>query len=171
MSRIKPEHNPSAQPRRVEWISVVALVLIYGTCLVNAGIALDFTRGVKGPRPDSLEQRYSDFRELLDGEARIAYVSDRTVWFVGARFALVPTILDISFVDYRLEDNSITGYDLQAMVNASISDPPLVVLCEFSSGKTFDGFLDELSAAAIERGIQLEVTHRAGSRGLLTVGG
>ena len=149
----------------------MGLLLIYGVCLVNAGIAVNFTRRLDGPRPESLHRRYGDLRQQLDGVARAAYISDSPVHFLGARYALVPTILDISYIEFRPEGRSITGYRFGAMADAALSDPPLQVLCEFSSSDRFLSFVDDLSAAAAERGLRVEVTQRAGSMGLLTVGG
>jgi len=152
-------------------VVAVALFLVYGICLVNAGIAIDFTRRLNGPRPEALEQRYGDLRILLDDVKRVAYISDSAAYLLGARYALAPTILDISSIEFRREDSSITGYRLDAIVEDALSDPPLQVLCEFDSAVGFRSFADDLSAAAAHRGLRVEVTHRAASMILLSVGG
>ena len=156
---------------RADWVAAVALVLIYGVCLVNAGIAIDFTRRLAGPRPESLERRYGDLRTRLDGVARVSYISDSTAYFLGARYALVPTILDISHIDFQREDRSIAGYRLDAIIGEALSNPPLRVLCEFDSPEGLDAFVDGLSTAAASRGLRVEAIYRDGPLCLLSVGG
>ena len=171
MNRTEAEQHSSSATSRVGWVSAAVLLVIYGVCLVNAGIAIDFTRRLNGPRPESLDRRYGDIRQQLDGVERVAYASDSTNRFLGARYALAPTILDISYIELRREDRSITGYRLDAIADEAQSDPPLRVVCDFSSSDSFSTFVDDLSAVAAERGLRVEVTQRAGSIGLLSVGG
>lgn len=171
MSRNESEPGHRGAPVRAGWVVAVALVLVYGVCLVNAGISIGFTRRLAGPRPESLEQRYGELRNRLDGVARVSYISDSTAYFLGARYALVPTVLDISHIDFRKEDRTIVGYHLDAMVDDASFGPPLRVLCEFDDPRGLDAFVDRLTAAASRRGLRVEEMHRVGSMSLLSVGG
>lgn len=171
MNRKGPEPDPGALSVRCDWTVAVALVLIFGVCLVNAGIAIDFTRRLAGPQPESLERRYGDLRSRLVGVARVCYISDQTAYFLNARYALVPTILDIRHVDFRREDRSIVGYHLDAIVDEAFSNPPLQLLCEFDDPEGLGEFVDGLSTAAARRGLRVETTYRDGRLTLLSVGG
>lgn len=171
MNRSGPEPDPGATSVRTDWTTAVALVLIYGVCLVNAGVAIDFTRRLAGTQPESLERRYGDLRIRLDGVERVCYITDKTVNFLNVRYALVPTIIDIGHIDFRREDRSIVGYHLDAIVDEALSDPPLQILCEFDDPDGLGGFVDGLSTAAARRDLRVETTYRSGRLTLLSVGG
>jgi hypothetical protein len=154
----------------VDLVVVAAVAAVYVVCLVNVVIGVVATNGLDGPTVESLERRYGDLKRHLDGVARVAYVSDDGTYFLGARYALVPTILDIRYVELRPDSLSVVGFDHEAIVEDALLEPGLKVVCEFKRPIGLAAFEDELSLAAKVRGLEVARMYRSGGLGLLAVG-
>ncbi|MCU0302701.1 MAG: hypothetical protein MUC56_01405 [Thermoanaerobaculales bacterium] len=150
-------------------VAMVAATLL--ACLVNTVIAVGLTRRLDGPQPSALEDRYGDLRPRLAGVARVAYVSDARWRFLEARYALVPTVLDPRFVEIDETARTIAGFRVEAMAEAAVDGPALVVLFDFDRRARLDALLLELEDAARRRGLVLRVAFTDGRVTLLEIGG
>jgi len=145
--------------------------IIIAVCVVNVGFAIRYSNPAKGPRAHDLTRRYSELHTRLAETSRVAYVSDNTANFVGARFALAPVVLDISYVDFRLGDRVISKFDLDDLVENAANDRPVDVVGDFSDPKRLEAFVRELRGTAAPRNVEVVVSWRRDGLILLVVGG
>jgi hypothetical protein len=156
-----------ARRRAVLGLVVVAVFLV---CLINAVIAVEFTRRLDGPQPGDLEERYGGLREELADVVRVAYISGDRWRFLNARYALAPTSLDPGFVDLDLDERTIVGFDLEGLAGHAAANPPLLVLCDFGNRLALTAFVDDLAAEIEMAGLELEVVDGGDGLALLSVG-
>jgi len=145
--------------------------IIIAVCVVNVGFAIRYSDPAKGPKVHDLTRRYSEIRTRLAETSRVAYVSDNTANFVGARYALAPVVLDIRYVDFRLGDRVITKFDLDGLVENAVNDRPVEVVGDFSDPRRLEAFVRELRGAAKPRNVEVVVRWRRNGLILLVVGG
>lgn len=103
--------------------------------------------------------------------ARVAYLSDNTGSFVGARFALAPVVLDIRYVDYRLGDRVVSSFDFDGLVEHAANNGRLEVVGDFSDPTRLRACVRELRRAARARDVEVVVRWRRDGLILLSVGG
>lgn len=145
--------------------------IVIAVCVVNVGFAIRFSDPARGPRADDLTRRYGELHTRLAETTRVAYLSDNTESFVGARFALAPVVLDIRFVDFRLGDRVVSSFDLDGLLDSAVNDPPAEVIGDFSDPARLRAFVRELRRAARARGIEVVVKWRRDGLILLSVEG
>jgi len=139
-----------------DWMVIGVLAFVYVICLVNAGVAVGFVRGLDGLTPEHLERRYGELRPHLEGVARLVYVTDDAWRFLNARYALAPTVFDHRYVTPGVDGRTIVKVDLPAIVE-SCERGPLIVLADFGNVKGSRSFVDDLSDTAGERGLTVGI--------------
>lgn len=164
----RPKVDAAARTRVV---AGVVLVAIFIGCLINAVVAVDFTRRLDGPQPGDLEERYGDFRQELEGVAWVAYISSERWRYLNARYVLAPTILDPRFVTLDLDARAIVGFDLEGLSGHNVANPPLLVLCDFEGERALEAFVRDLSDEIEERELRPRVIRHRNGVALLSVGG
>ncbi len=152
-------------------IAVTPWAVVAVACLVNIGIAVDFTRHITGPKPGELERRYGFARQHLSGVTRVAYVSHQGGRFVNARYALAPTVLDPRYVRFDRAEGIVVGFDLETMVDTATHLQPLVVMCDFEDTRALSDFLSGLAGEAEGRGIEHRLIQQRGGLALVSLGG
>jgi hypothetical protein len=140
-------------------------------CVVNIGFAIRYTNPAKGPEANGLTQRYGELHDRLAETSRVAYFSDNTVNFVGARFAMAPVVLDIRYVDFRLGDRVVSRFDLDGLVEDAVNGRPVDVVGDFSDPKRLHAFVRELRRVARKRNVDVGVIWRRDGLILVAVGG
>jgi len=148
----------------------IGWAVVAAVCVVNIVIAVRSTGDLDGSTPGELEQRYGELRPLLAGSRTAAYVTDNRWRFLNARYALAPTVFDHRFVELEDDGRTIAAFDVDGMVVRARDEPPLAVLCDFDRATELGAFLEDLSAAARPRGVDLRVLHHRGGVALVRLG-
>ncbi len=158
--------NSAARPATTLMTAVVVTV-----CVINVALAIRYSDPAKGPKAHDLTRRYGELHTRLAGTTRVAYFSDNTANFVGARFALAPAVLDIRYVDFRLGDRVISKFDLDGLVENAVNNRPVDVVGDFNDPKQLEAFVRNLRSAAMPRNVEVVVNWRRNGLILLAVGG
>ena len=79
-------------------------------------------------------------------------------------------MLDPRFVERRLAEGVVVGFDVEAMAAAAAEAPPLFVLCDFDRRTELIAFLDALRTAAATQRLEIRILDERGGVALVSIG-